>query len=139
MTDVDITADGRRAAGWDDLEPGAEQSWLLDYLVRVAGRTWNMEEASRWFPPDARSEAMIPSAFERGAERAELMARAADKAGNADAAIHLYFQASRQHRHAAHAIDRDDDPQMTYFYERVDECYDRIIELSPNPIERAEI
>jgi pimeloyl-ACP methyl ester carboxylesterase len=134
------SAGARDGTGHSELEPGhGEHKWLLDYLVRAAGRVVNFEEDARWYPAEAKSAAMVPHVYYRAGERWEEIARGADAAGSNVTAVHMYFQACQNYRRAQHGVHQDDDPEQAFFYERLHDCYDRIIALSPYPIERVDL
>jgi dipeptidyl aminopeptidase/acylaminoacyl peptidase len=115
------------------------QQWLLDYLVKVTGREQNFAYDERRFPPEAKSYRMIPRIMYKLASHQETIAQAAEAAGHAETARELYFKAVETYRHAQHTIFKDDNSEKQFLYERMSACYDRIIELSPYPIERVEV
>ncbi len=51
----------------------------------------------------------------------------------------LYYQAVENYRNGQHPIYVDDHPDKLFLYERLKECYDRIIALNAYPIERIEV
>ena len=115
------------------------QQWILDYLVKIAGREQNFEYDDRLVPKEAKNYAMIPHVlYRRGAEH-ERLARAAEAAGSRATALELYWKAVYEYRNGQHAIFADEDPEKEFLHGRLTECYDRIIELADYPIERVEI
>jgi pimeloyl-ACP methyl ester carboxylesterase len=115
------------------------QQWLLDYLVKVTGRTQNFFDDGRTVPPEVKSYAMIPRALGKEAAHREGIARAAEAAGHLHTAREAYWQAADTYREAQHAIFEDDHAQKIQFWNKVDECYDKVIAYSDYPIERVEI
>lgn len=115
------------------------QQWLLDWLVKTTGREQNFAYDDRKFPPEVRSYAMIPRIMERRGRHKELLARGAEGRGHVHTARRLYYRAIDDYRHAEHAICKDDNREKLYLFERIQACMDRLIALSPYPIERVEI
>lgn len=66
------------------------------------------------------------------------LARTSDAAGHPATARKLYHEACQAYKTAQHAI-MADIPQKRRIWEDLNSCYDRIIDLSPYPIERVEI
>ncbi|MPZ60939.1 MAG: alpha/beta hydrolase [Propionibacteriales bacterium] len=115
------------------------QQWILDYLVQVTGREQNFELGGRRFPPEIKNYAMIPRVMFRHGRRKEDLAQRAEAAGHTESAVQIYYEAVEDYRLGQHAIYEDDNPEKIYIYQRMEACYDRIIELSPAPIQRVEI
>lgn len=115
------------------------QQWILDYLTMTTGRDRNFGVDHHLWPPNvAKSHRMVPRVLTRIGEELEGLARASDAQGHADTAIRVYYQAVEAYRGAQHAITADL-PQKHRIYEQLNACYDRIIRLSPYPIERVEV
>jgi dienelactone hydrolase len=115
------------------------QQWLLDYLVRTTGRDRQFFYDGRKFPPGTRSYAMIPHQMERLGRHKETLARAADEHGHHETALDLFQRAAVDNHFAQHALPYDDHPEKLYLYDKLLACFDRVIALSPRPIERIEI
>jgi pimeloyl-ACP methyl ester carboxylesterase len=115
------------------------QQWILDYLVKVTGRVQNFFDDGRTVPPEVKSYAMIPRALGKEAAHREALAQAAEAAGHIRTARQAYWLAADTYREAQHAIFQDDHPLKIHFWNKVDACYDKVIEYSDYPIERVEI
>lgn len=115
------------------------QQWILDYLVMSTGRDRNFGVDHHLWPPNvARNHRMVPRVLSRVGQERERLARASDAAGHRRTASKVYVQAVQAYRGAQHAI-MADLPQKALLYERLNACYDRVIALSDEPIERVEI
>ncbi len=115
------------------------QQWVLDYLVKVTGRTQNFFEDGRTVPPEVKNYAMIPRALGKEAAHQEAIGRAAEAAGHLHTAREAYWAAADTYREAQHAIFEDDNALKIHLWNKVDECYDKVIAYSDYPIERVEI
>jgi pimeloyl-ACP methyl ester carboxylesterase len=115
------------------------QQWVLDWLIKQTGRVQNFEYDHRMVPPEVKAYAQIPRVMERYARHREDIARAAERSGHHQTAASLYWRAAECYREAQHAIYRDDDSEKLYLHSKMLECFDKIIEFAPNPIERVEI
>ncbi|HET9903935.1 MAG TPA: CocE/NonD family hydrolase [Xanthobacteraceae bacterium] len=115
------------------------QQWLLDHMVKTTGRVQNFAYDQRIVPPEVKSYAMIPRAIEKVARHIETLARAAEKAGHRKTAGELYWNASEHYREAQHTIFEDDNPEKIYLHGKLLECFDGVMRLADNPIERVEI
>lgn len=115
------------------------QQWILDWVIKQGGRTHSLEYDLRFIPPEVKNYAQIPSALYRLGAHAESIARAAEAQGDQATARALYVKAADYYHLGQHAIFEDDNPDKIFLYERLAACYDRVIELSPYPIERVEI
>ena len=115
------------------------QQWILDWLTKRSGRVQNFAYDERVVPPEAKSYAMIPHAFERAARHVEQVARGAEAAGHLRSAHEHYWRAATLYREAQHAIFADDDPEKIYLHGKLLACYERVIALSPYPVKRVEI
>lgn len=115
------------------------QQWILDLMVKQTGREQNFAYDQRRLPAEVKSYAMIPRAIHKLAAHRESIARAAESRGYRETARQLYYCAVEHYHSAQHAIFADDNDDKIFLYERLVACYDRIIELSPYPMERVEI
>ncbi|MDE3100719.1 MAG: alpha/beta hydrolase [Chloroflexota bacterium] len=113
--------------------------WILDYLVKTTGREQNFGYDTRKFPPEAKSYRMIPRVQYKVAHHQETMARAAEARGHRETALALYTKAVENYHHGQHALYYDDHPDKIFLYQRLTECYDRVMALSPHRIERIEV
>ena len=115
------------------------QQWILDYLVKTTGRVQNFFDDGRTVPPEVRSYAMVPRVLVKQAEFREGIARKAEAAGHHHTAREAYWEAADTYREAQHAIFEDDNALKIKCWNKVDECWDKLIALSDYPIERVEI
>ena len=115
------------------------QQWVLDWLVKTTGREQNFAYDERKFPPEVKSYAMIPRIMERQGRHKETLARAAEARGYQRTAREFYYRAIADYHHAQHAIFQDDNREKIYLCRRIAACEDRMIALSPSPVERVEI
>lgn len=116
-----------------------DQAWVLDWVVKTTGRTGNFAYDRREFPAAVKSFAMIPKHMGRLGMHQEAIARAADNEGYRATALQAYRQALQSYHNAQHYIYTDDHPEKLRWYERLTECFDRVIALSPYRIERVEV
>jgi len=115
------------------------QRWILDWLVKTTGRDRQFFYNERTLPTSVKSYAMIPREMEKVARHKETLARAAEEHGHWLTARELYQKAAVDYHTAHHAIAHDDDPEKIYLAGKVRECFDKVIQYSPTPIERVEI
>lgn len=115
------------------------QQWILDFLIKQTGREQNWEPDGRRFPPEVKSHDMIPRVMHRRGQHKERLARAAERVGHGETAVALYYEAVEDYRWAQHAIYTDDDREKIYIHGCLEACYDRIIELSTDRIERVDV
>jgi hypothetical protein len=115
------------------------QQWMLDHMVKTTGRVINFAYDQRAVPPEVKSYPMIPRVMEKHARHTETIARAAEAAGHHVTAAELYFRASEEYREGQHAIFADDNPEKIYLHGKLLECFEKVIEYAPHPIERVEI
>jgi pimeloyl-ACP methyl ester carboxylesterase len=115
------------------------QQWLLDWMVKTTGRVQNFALDGREVPPEAKSYRMIPRVFERRARHEEQLARAAEEHGHHETACELYWQAAESYRAGQHAIFEDDHPEKIYLHAKLLDCFDKVMQYTPHPIERVEI
>lgn len=141
--------DTKRRSALDREEPGPgnmrllyerdNQQWILDYFVKTTGRDRQWFYDERKLPQGTRSYAMIPHQMERLARHKETIAREAESRGHRETALEVYHQAALDYQVAQHALPYDDHPEKIYLHGKLTECFDRVIALSPTPIERVEI
>jgi len=115
------------------------QQWLLDYVVRESGEAQNFEHEARRFPEGVKNYRMIAKLMGERARQAEAIATNAETHGNAKTAEQMYWIAVEQYRLSQHAIFEDDHPVKLQLYAGLQRCFDRIMALSPSPIERVEV
>jgi pimeloyl-ACP methyl ester carboxylesterase len=143
---IDEHSEGTR---WDQLEPGPgnmklprnrdNQQWILDYLVKVTGKDRHFFYDDRKFPAGTRSYAMIPHQMARAGRHKETLAREAEKRGHVQTAFRLFRGAALDYHYGQHALPYDDHPEKIFLYDKLLECFERVISLSPRPIEKLEI
>lgn len=114
---------------------GAEQQWMQDWLIREAGTSVNAENGRRRYPRSVRAESMLPKALGTEAERHRAAADAARQRGHVRSALKLYELALRAFMEAQHNLYRDV-PLKRLLMERATDCFDQIIALAPQRIER---
>jgi dipeptidyl aminopeptidase/acylaminoacyl peptidase len=115
------------------------QQWMLDWMVKTTGRVQNFALDAREVPPEAKSYRMIPRVFEKHARHEEQLAQAAEAHGHLESARELYFQAAESYRGGQHAIFEDDNPEKIYLHAKLLECFEKVMQYAPHPIERVEI
>jgi pimeloyl-ACP methyl ester carboxylesterase len=134
---------------WPPGEPGPgnmglprhrdNQQWILDHLVKTTGRDRQFFYDDRRLPAGTRSYAMIPRKTERQARHKRDLARHAEASGHRETAVRLYQKAAADYHVAHHALPYDDHPEKLYLYSQLRACFDKVIELSPRPLERLAI
>ena len=115
------------------------QHWIMDWVIKQTGRIQNYAYDVRTLPPEVKSYKMIPRVVERYGRHREEMAKAAEAAGHYETAADLYFQACEKYRVAQHAIYEDDNKEKIYLQGKLLECFQKVIEYAPHPIELVEI
>jgi dienelactone hydrolase len=115
------------------------QQWLLDYAVKEAGIEQNFESGVRRYPKQVKSYRMIAKVVGEQAQRAELIAEAAERRGYRQSAEEMYSRAMELYRVGQHAIFEDDHPVKIRLYAGLQRCFEHIMALSPSPIERIEV
>lgn len=115
------------------------QQWMLDWMVKTTGRVQNFAYDERQVPPEVKSYAMVPKHMGRWGMHQEAIGRAAEEAGHKHTALEAYRRAVHSYHFAQHAIYYDDDPHKLHWYQRLSECFDRIISVSSYPLERVEV
>jgi pimeloyl-ACP methyl ester carboxylesterase len=117
-----------------------DQSWIFDWVVQQTGQVQNWDRPeSRGLPRAVRNYAMIPKHVGREGLHREAVARAAEAAGHNATAIAAYQQAIGSYHTAQHSIYEDDNPEKIRWYGRLAECFEQVMKLSKNPIERVEV
>jgi pimeloyl-ACP methyl ester carboxylesterase len=117
-----------------------DQSWIFDWIVQETGQVQNWDRPeSRGLPREVRNYAMIPKHVGRQGLHREAVARAAEKAGHTQTAIAAYQQAIMSYHTAQHSIYTDDSEEKIRWYGRLAACFERIVALSKNPMERIEV
>lgn len=115
------------------------QQWILDWMARTTGTDRNFGVDHELWPRNVvRSMQMVPKVMEKIGTEQERLAEEAYDAGAKSTARRVYTVACASYRIAQHAI-MEASKQKTRLWERINHCYDRIIEGAPYPIERAEI
>lgn len=115
------------------------QHWIMDWIIKQTGRYQNYAYDKKTLPPEVKSYKMIPRVMGRYAHHREDLAKAAEKAGHIETAAELYWLASENYRTAQHAIYEDDNHEKIYLHGKQLECYQKVIEFAPHPIELVEI
>jgi pimeloyl-ACP methyl ester carboxylesterase len=116
-----------------------EQAWVFDWVVKQSGRVQNFEYDTSDMPSEVKSYVMVPKHAGRQGSHREAIALAADEAGHTTTARELYWQAILSYTIAQHAIYEDDNHEKIKWYGRLAGCFDRIMALSPYPMERVEV
>ena len=116
-----------------------DQQWIFDWKVKDSGRVQNFAYDHRDLPAAVKSYHMIPKHMGRQGHHQEEIARGAEKKGHQQTAVESYWRAINSYHAAQHAIYHDDDPEKLRLYQRIRECYDRIVALSEYPIEIIEV
>jgi pimeloyl-ACP methyl ester carboxylesterase len=115
------------------------QQWMLDWMVKTTGRDRGFFYDTRTLPPSVKAYSMIPREMEKQGRHKETMAQAAEAQGHLITARELYQKAVIDYHWAQHALPHDDNPEKMYLYGKLTECFDKVIELSPTPMERVEL
>lgn len=115
------------------------QQWIYDWVVGRTGRPMNFEYESRYYPPSVKTHAMIPKHMSRIAAHRAAIAQHAEEAGHHSTAIELYWDAVDSYYQAEHAAFDEPLEKRRLYYTALEQCYDRIIALSPYRIERLEV
>ena len=116
-----------------------EQMWVHDWMVKQSGRVQNFAYDEREVPSEVKSYAMVPKHMGKQGLHQEAIARGAERAGHRDTALEAYFRAVNSYAHAQHAIYYDDHPEKLRWYQRLSECFDRVIALIDYPIETVDV
>jgi pimeloyl-ACP methyl ester carboxylesterase len=82
---------------------------------------------------------MIPHQMMRQGLHRETLARGAEELGHNETALRLYHSAALDYHYGQHALPYDDHPEKIFLYDKLLECFDRVIALSPQPIEKFEV
>jgi hypothetical protein len=115
------------------------QQWIFDYVIQQSGRTyhwWTGEEPT--LPSTVRSHAMVSKHLGRQGLAQEADAERELEAGNREAALGLYWRATRDLIKAQHHI-FDVNEEKTFLYSAMRRCYEAVRELCPYTIERIEV
>lgn len=115
------------------------QHWIMDWIIKQTGRYQNYAYDVKTVPPEVKSYKMIPRVLERYGRHRELLAQEAEKAGHVETAAELYWLASEKYRTGQHAIFENDNPEKIYLHGKQMECFKKVIEYAPHPIELVEI
>lgn len=115
------------------------QQWLLDWLVKTTGRVQNFERDERVAPVGAKSYRMAIKLFQEEADHQFEVAKTTENLGHVQTAVRMYYKAAQTYREGQHWIFEDDHPRKIYLYERMSECFDKVIRYADYPIERIEV
>ncbi len=114
------------------------QQWIFDYLVKETGRVFHWDGNDRVLPPSVKSHDQISKHVGKIAQRMELVAAEEEAAGHKVTALELYYRASAQFAAAQHPVLETTD-EKRYLHGRCIANYEKVMELSPYPMERVEI
>lgn len=115
------------------------QQWIFDWLVEQTGRAAHFGGGGRGLlPKDVRSSAMVSKHMGKRALRVEALAHQAFEARHEITALDLYFKAANTYGLAQHSILKDSE-EKRLLHSRSLQCFERVRELSPRPIERVEV
>lgn len=81
---------------------------------------------------------MVPRVMSRKGTELEALAMASYEMGHRRTASRVFFEAVNAYKVAEHAL-MTNSPAKKYMYDRINFCFDKVIELSDYPIERVEI
>jgi alpha-beta hydrolase superfamily lysophospholipase len=73
------------------------------------------------------------------AKELEAVARREERAGHTETAREFYHRATLFYEAAAWPIFDSDDPEFLWLDEKIDECFDKVLEYSPYPAQRVEV
>jgi len=114
------------------------QQWMFDYLIKETGRVFHWDRDGRTIPKSVKSHAQISKHVGRIAQRMEKVAQEEENSGHNVTALELYYSAAKEFGLAQHPVLETTD-EKRFLHGRCLANYERVIELSPNPIERVEI
>ena len=114
------------------------QQWMFDYLVKSTGRVFHWDGDERQMPASVKSHAQISKHLGRIGQRMERIAQEEEAAGHNNTAFELYYRASLQFSRAQHPVLETND-EKRYLHGRCIANYEKVMELSPYPMERVEI
>jgi len=115
------------------------QRYVLDYLIMQTGRSMLFDHGERQYPPTVKLYRQIPKELEREARQKESIAAAAEAAGHDETALELYYGAAQAYAHAQHVIHLDDNRTKLRLNQRLQACFDKVIEHAGYPIEKVEV
>lgn len=130
---------------------GRSQRWVLDTLLGMGGwdvlhpeaqgffeeLVYNHADAARVFA-QVKSGVMFPKAWSLTAAELKRKGEHYEKRGLSRAARDLYARAAVCYGRAQYSYYRDDERKRR-FHAKMVECYRRVMDLNPTPIERVEI
>lgn len=114
------------------------QQWIFDYLVKETGRVFHWDADQRVLPASVKSHGQISKHLGRIGQRIERVAAEEEAAGHKMTAYELYYRASTQFAAAQHPVLETND-EKRYLHGRCIANYEKVMELSPYPMERVEI
>jgi dienelactone hydrolase len=114
------------------------QQWMFDYLVKTTGRVFHWDADGRQFPTSVKSHAQISKHLGKIGLRMERIAREEEEAGHRVTALELYYRAAETFARAQHPVLETND-EKRFLHGKCLSNYEKVIELSPYPIERVEI
>jgi alpha-beta hydrolase superfamily lysophospholipase len=114
------------------------QQWMFDYLVKETGRVFHWDADERVLPASVKSHGQISKHLGRIGQRIERVAAEEEAAGHKQTAFELYYRASTQFAAAQHPVLETSD-EKRYLHGRCIANYEKVMELSPYPMERVEI
>lgn len=114
------------------------QQWIFDYVVKETGRVFHWDEESRDVPRSVKSHAQIAKHLGRMAQRLERVAGEEEAVGHKATAHELYYRASMTFALAQVPVLETND-EKRYLHGRCLANYDKVIALSPYPLERVEV
>jgi dipeptidyl aminopeptidase/acylaminoacyl peptidase len=117
----------------------SDQQWILDWMIKQTGRPINFEHDNRYLPGTVKNMAMIARECAKVGRYHARFAAAAKAAGHPRTAIPLYERAVWNYHSAQHQIFVDDHELKQFYYERLVESYDAMVECASYPIERIEV
>jgi len=115
------------------------QQWILDWMVKTAGRDRQFFYDGRTLPAAVKSYAMIPREMEKEARHKETLAKAAEEHGHYLTACELYQKAVADYHGALHPLAYEGNPESAYLYEKMVECFQKVVRYNPTPMEWVEI
>src|ERR1700760_1743572 len=114
------------------------QHWLYDHVIQQSGLTYHWWSEERSLPAQVRSQAMISKHLGLRALDREAKAAQHAKEGDREAALRLYFQATRDFMKAQHAV-LELNAEKRFLYSGLERCYEKVRDLSAHRIERVEV
>lgn len=115
------------------------QKWLHDWMVKETGKVFHFQGDGRGtLPRTVRQHDMISKHVGKLALRLRSIAEQEEKAGHPETALELYYESATAFGSAQHPI-FENNIEKRFLHGSSIQCYDKVRELAPYPIERVVI